>query len=83
MMATQTLSIDNYQDGQQVGVFFFLSELNTVSKRKKVVTFSLMPALALFKYLFLFVKQDLWSDKLLVFNTWIFIKGLANLCMIA
>lgn len=48
MMATQTLSIDNYQDGQQVGVFFFLCELYTVSKRKKVVTFSLMPALALF-----------------------------------
>lgn len=27
MMATQTLSIDNYQDGQQVSVFFFLHEL--------------------------------------------------------
>lgn len=49
-MATQTLSIDNYQDGQQVGVFSFLWELNTVRKRgKKIVTLSLVPALALFK----------------------------------
>lgn len=47
MMATQTLSIDNYQDGQQVGVVLFLFDLNTVSKIKNIVNSSLMPALTL------------------------------------
>lgn len=37
MMATQTLSIDNYQDGQPVRLFFFLYELTQLTRERNCV----------------------------------------------